>query len=74
MHLFGLGESDSVGLEVVDGVIAAEERIAQDGERPGGLGNVNALEGGDAGAAGLEDVVVRADGEVDAVEGEGQIR
>jgi hypothetical protein len=74
MHLFGLSESDGVSLEVVDGVIAAEEGIAQDGERAGRLRNVNTLEGRDAGAAGLEDVVVRADREVDAVEGEGQIR
>lgn len=74
MYLFGLGKSDAVGSEVINGVPSPEESITQDGERASGLWEVHTHEGRDARALNLEDIVVWADGEVVAGKGEGQVR
>jgi hypothetical protein len=71
--LFGLCQTDAVLAEVVDGVPSSQESIAKDGQGAHGLGEVHAHDGGDTAALDLQDVVVRADGEVIAAQREGDI-
>lgn len=73
-RLFGLGQSNGVVAQVVDAVPLAQECVTQDGQGPHGLGEVHAHEAADARARDLQDVVVGADGEVVAGEGEGHVR
>jgi hypothetical protein len=72
-RLLGLGKSNSVVANIVDGVPFPEECIAEDDKRASRLGDVEAHEGADAAALNLKDVVVRTDGEVVAGEGEGEV-
>lgn len=58
---------------VVHAVPLAQECIAQDGQGTNGLGEVHSHEAADAGALNLEDVVIGADGEVVAGQGEGEV-
>lgn len=69
-----LGKTNSVVAEVIDRVPPPQEGIAENGERTCRLWKVHAEEGRDAGALDLQDVVVRADGEVVAGQGESQVR
>jgi len=73
-RLLGLGEADGVVADIVNGVVFPEESVTENGERASWLRNVEAHEGADAAALNLEDVVVRADGEVVAGKGESKVR
>ena len=73
-YLFRLGQADGTVANVVHGVPLAQESVTQDGKRAHGLREVHAHEGADAGALDLKGVVVGADGEVVAAQGEGQVR
>ncbi len=72
-HLLGPGETDSTLLEVVDAVVAAEEGIAENGERTNGLRHVEGSKGRDAAATKLQDVVASGQGVVGAGQGKGDI-
>lgn len=69
-----LGQTDAVGAKVVDRVPSAQEGIAQNDERTSRGRNVKGHERRNTRALHLENVVVRADGEVVAREGERQVR
>jgi hypothetical protein len=72
-RLLGLGEADGVVANVVDGVVFPKESIAENGERSSWLWDVEAHEGADAATLNLKNVVVRANGEVVAGKGEGEV-
>lgn len=72
--LFGLGQANSSLAKVVDGVVAAQECVTQDGKRTDRLRNVHSHEGRNAAARHLQDVVIGADGEIVPAEPEGDIR
>lgn len=55
--LLGASKANGVLAKVIDGVVAAEESIAEDDEGTSGGGDVHTLEGRDAAARDLEDVV-----------------
>ena len=71
--LLRLGKTNSVVAKVVDRVPLPQESITENDQGTGGLWDIQAHEGADAAALDLEDVVVRADGEVVAGESEGEI-
>lgn len=70
----GLGETDTVAAEVVDGVVSAEESITENGKRTSRGGDIEAHEGRDTRTLDLKDVVVGANGEVVAGQGEAEVR
>ena len=72
-RLLGLGEANGVVANVVDGVVFPQESVTENGERASWLRDVEAHEGADAAALNLENVVVRADGEVVASKSEGKV-
>ena len=72
-RLLGLGEADGVVADIVNGVVFPEESVTEDDEGTSRLRDVEAHERADAAALDLKDVVVRADGEVVAGEGEGEV-
>lgn len=72
-YLLGLGETNGVVANIVDGVVFPEESVTKDDERASRLGDVEAHEGADAATLDLKNVVVRANGEVVTGEGEGEV-
>lgn len=73
-RLFSFAKSNGVVAQVVNAVPLAQECVTQDGQRTHGLGEVHAHEAADAGTLNFQNVVIGADGEVVAAEGEGQVR
>lgn len=73
-HLFGFGQTNSALAQVVDRVIASQERVTKDGKWTNRLREVHSHEAADAGAGDLQSVVVRSDGEVVAAKSESDIR
>jgi hypothetical protein len=72
-HLLGLGETNGVVANIVDRVVFPEESVTENDQGASRLGDVEAHEGADAAALNLEDVIVRADGEVVPGKGEGEV-
>lgn len=73
-RLSSLSKPHAVITQIIHRVPLAQERITQDSQRPGRFRDINALEGRDTRTLHVEDVVLGADGEVVAGEGEGQVR
>lgn len=68
-----LSQTNGVLAEVINGVPPAQEGISQDDKGADRLGEVHALEGGDAATRDLQDVVVSGNAEVVARESKGDV-
>jgi hypothetical protein len=71
--LFGLGQTNGVVANVVDTVPAAQEGVTQDSQGTHGLREVHTHEATDAGALDFKDVVVGANLEGVAGQGESEV-
>jgi hypothetical protein len=74
LNLLGLGQTNSVVIQVVNAVPFSEESITKDSQWTNGFGEVHAHERTNARALDIKNVVAGADGEVMAAQGHGQIR
>lgn len=71
--LLSLSQTNSAIAQVIDAVPLPQERITQDGQRTHRLREVHSHEGADAGSLDLQSVVIRANGEVVAAQGESDV-
>lgn len=72
-NLFRLSQTDGVVTDIVDTVPTAQEGITQDSKGTHGLGEVHAHEATNARALDLQDVVMGANSELVATQGEGEV-
>src|SRR5687768_4959853 len=73
LNLLALGEPNFSLAEIIHTVPLSQESITEDGKRANWLGEVHAHETADARSLDFKDVVVGADGEVKAGEGEAEV-
>jgi hypothetical protein len=72
-NLFRLSQTDGVVTDIIDTVPATQEGVTQNSKGTHRLGEVHAHEAADAGALDLQDVVIGANSELVATQGEGEV-